>query len=107
MRLNFMAVMTDEYRQINYKIIINNSKQRTTMKFRTMFSSLAIGLIFSACAIPQKPNPEFSSCANSCNKSQSSCMLDASSGEQVGMCKSKQTSCVTSCEAKYPRYLPR
>lgn len=77
------------------------------MTFRTIFILLSFSLVLSGCISPPVANPKFSSCVNICSNKQSACMLDASSGKQILACKTKQASCVSQCESRFPRYLPR
>lgn len=77
------------------------------MRLHMVLASAALLLSLSACQSMMKANPDFVQCANTCSNKQSSCMLDASSGQEIEQCKTSQTTCVTHCESKFPRYIKR
>lgn len=60
--------------------------------------------LMGGCAA-MKPNPEFSSCSNKCTKKQDACMVNASTSDDVARCNAALDRCMTSCEAKYPRWI--
>lgn len=67
---------------------------------------LMSAFVLGGCVTTQ-PNPEFSSCSNSCTKKQDACMVNASTSNDIARCNAALDQCVAQCETKHPRYINR
>lgn len=74
------------------------------MKHVVGFLALTGALFLQGCDTMQ-PNPQFRNCANACSKKQDSCMIKATTADDIARCNSSQNSCVAACEQKFPRYI--
>lgn len=67
---------------------------------------LATMLLLAAC-LPQKTNPAFRACANTCTSTKNRCVVGAFSTDGMAQCKATRNSCMASCDDKFPRYLAK
>lgn len=68
---------------------------------------LLMSAFFLGGCVTTQPNPEFSSCSNSCTKKQDACMVNASTSNDIARCNAALDQCVAQCETKHPRYINR
>lgn len=74
------------------------------MKLRTLGAVVATTILLTGC-VSMRENPKFNACADSCSNKQNSCMVNASSANDVEKCGKALDSCVAACEKRFPRYL--
>lgn len=79
-------------------------KLRLFGKVLVYLSIFGGGILLVGCVVA---NPKFHECSTNCIRSQTDCMTNATSPDDIRMCKDKQTECVKACEMKFPRLLKR
>lgn len=65
---------------------------------------LMLAMLTVACGVSKQRNPDYWNCVDASVKAYNSCMVNATTGEDVQACQTKRTESIQVCTEKYPAY---